>query len=543
MILREEKMQSHNNLQLFYSWTSLETFTHRFRNEWLLSILFLLLASGQKLFSNSFSIDTEGAISNQAAQYSAWYELNRFGLIWLKRVLRLYWYNNAVASFLCVALLPLVALLWGYLFYGVTRHRESFHLSFWAIPLMVSPVLAEQLGFLLQAPEINLGLILVSLSLMILMNVAYNLSYANIRSHIALIIVWTVLSIIIFTLTLSMYTAFLTIFISAVGMVYVLRFMGTSREERSRNKSFSAYICFPAAVTIISYILYSLINKVVLLILHKTTNSYITDQLRWGKDSLPHILTAIALHAKKMILANRIYYFIIFTVIAVIMFAIMLVKTFMRKNSWDVTLIFMAVLASPLLMSVLLGSASTVRTEFTYTWAASFIVMLFAQSLSSIKIHNAKIMLGKIAAWTLVLCIGWCQGLVTNRIFYTESVVYSQDIARAHQIAQQISALGLGETPQEPVVFVGSLPQLGNSDTYSADKLDLVGRSLFSITFSTQHGTWVKNHFFSAQGYTYKMPNTQQMNFADMETASMPQWPAADSIKVEKGVIIVNLQH
>ncbi|MDK6261053.1 hypothetical protein QP119_11720, partial [Corynebacterium frankenforstense] len=61
--------------------------------------------------------------------------------------------------------------------------------------------------------------------------------------------------------------------------------MGTSREERSRNKSFSAYICFPAAVTIISYILYSLINKVVLLILHKTTNSYITDQLRWGKDS------------------------------------------------------------------------------------------------------------------------------------------------------------------------------------------------------------------------------------------------------------------
>ena len=39
------------------------------------------------------------------------------------------------------------------------------------------------------------------------------------------------------------------------------------------------------------------------------------------------------------------------------------------------------------------------------------------------------------------------------------------------------------------------------------------------------------------------MPNTQQMNFADMETASMPQWPAAGSIKVEKGVIIVNLQH
>lgn len=47
-------------------------------------MLFLLLAFGQKLFSNTFSIDTQGIIQNNDALYKSWFELERFGLVLFK---------------------------------------------------------------------------------------------------------------------------------------------------------------------------------------------------------------------------------------------------------------------------------------------------------------------------------------------------------------------------------------------------------------------------------------------------------------------------
>ena len=65
----------------------------------IISMLFLLLAFGQKLFSNTFSIDTQGIIQNNDALYKSWFELERFGLVLFKKLTGTYLYNNALASF------------------------------------------------------------------------------------------------------------------------------------------------------------------------------------------------------------------------------------------------------------------------------------------------------------------------------------------------------------------------------------------------------------------------------------------------------------
>lgn len=65
-------------------------------------MLFLLLAFGQKLFSNTFSIDTQGIIQNNDALYKSWFELERFGLVLFKKLTGTYLYNNALASFTMV---------------------------------------------------------------------------------------------------------------------------------------------------------------------------------------------------------------------------------------------------------------------------------------------------------------------------------------------------------------------------------------------------------------------------------------------------------
>ena len=51
-----------------------------------ISAIFLIIAYGQKAFSNTFSIDTEEIISRSKALYNSWIRLERFGLLAFKYV-------------------------------------------------------------------------------------------------------------------------------------------------------------------------------------------------------------------------------------------------------------------------------------------------------------------------------------------------------------------------------------------------------------------------------------------------------------------------
>lgn len=61
--------------------------------------VFLFMGYELKMFGNSYSIDTEAMMQVPENLYRSWVGLERFGLLALKKVLGLYWYNNAVASF------------------------------------------------------------------------------------------------------------------------------------------------------------------------------------------------------------------------------------------------------------------------------------------------------------------------------------------------------------------------------------------------------------------------------------------------------------
>lgn len=72
-----------------------------------ISAIFLIIAYGQKAFSNTFSIDTEEMISRSKALYNSWIRLERFGLLAFKYVTGRYWYNNSLAGILMILALLL----------------------------------------------------------------------------------------------------------------------------------------------------------------------------------------------------------------------------------------------------------------------------------------------------------------------------------------------------------------------------------------------------------------------------------------------------
>jgi hypothetical protein len=506
--------------QTGYSVHDFSVFLAHFRGEIVISTLFLLLGFGQKLFSNAFSVDTQSIIQAPESVYGSWFELERFGLVWLKRLLRTDWYNNAVASFLMVVLLGIDALLWAYLFYKATDSKELYHPAFFMVPFVVSPVLAEQLGFLLQAPEVDIAMMFTAISLMYLSNAIQSRKW------------WQyVVSVVFASASISIYTALITMFVPAVAMLFLLKY----RHTKKMTVKMWLFIAISAGVCMASYITYFLANKIVMKAKGLDVNPYVSDQSRWGKDSLGKITQSITDHYIQIYAGNRIYYSVVFTLLSLMVTIFFVILVLRRRLGLFYWVVFELVCASPMLMSVILGSVPSVRTEISYPLAFAFVVFLAASELSAL--HSS---LWRALSWILVALIGLNQGLITNRIFYTESVVYNQDVLLSRSIADRIGEVSGTEIPSVPVVFEGSHSAACNKSCFNSGQLDLVGSSIFSITFSTQHGTAVKNQFMGTQGFQYAVPSKRQIKEADTKSQSLPHWPAQGSVVKEKDYIVVN---
>ena len=64
------------------------------------TIFFILLCYGIKIFYYDFSIDTEVILNNYALQLSAWQTIDRVGLVFTKKLFFLDKFNPFVANFL-----------------------------------------------------------------------------------------------------------------------------------------------------------------------------------------------------------------------------------------------------------------------------------------------------------------------------------------------------------------------------------------------------------------------------------------------------------
>lgn len=226
-----------------YSVCGLLQFSKHYAGQLIVSVLFLLLAFGQKLFSNTFSIDTQGIIQNEDSLYKSWFELERFGLVVFKKLSGTYQFNNALASFTMVVFFGISAVIWSYLLCGSTT-KAKLQPAFFMIPYVASPIFAEMLGFLLLGPEISVASFLVALSLMLWSN-------ANRPKKLSALLIVT--SIVCATLSFTMYLAMVTFFITGTAILYVLRYSDSKYQNHDKNES-RVFLIGSVIIFVISYI-------------------------------------------------------------------------------------------------------------------------------------------------------------------------------------------------------------------------------------------------------------------------------------------------
>lgn len=527
--------QNDNSSLTSYSLQGFLQFVMHNSKQIIISMLFLLLAFRQKLFSNTFSIDTQGIIQNNDALYKSWFELERFGLVLFKKLTGTYLYNNALASFTMVVFFGISAMVWAYLLCSAS-HTMKLQPAFFIIPYVASPIFAEMLGFLLLGPEISIAAILTAISLMMWANAAAS---SSAKQRILLVIA----SIVCATLSFTMYLAMVTFFITGTAILYVLKYSDSKYQNHDKNES-RAFLIGSVVIFVVSYALYKLLNALAMKVKGVTTNAYISDQSRWGKDSPSVILHNMGSHILALYSGEGIFYSVIFSICALCVFVAAIYHVITKKISLFSCLVVLLIVLSPTIMSFVLGGIPSVRTEMTYPLAFSFITMVLFSGIVFTIQRNAQSIRAEavtIVAWILIIAIGWNQALITSRIFYTENIVFTQDVLTAQEIKSRIDELGLGEHPNEPLVFVGNHVAKCNPDCYSADQLGLTGRSMLEIGFSTEHGTGVKKQFMvDVLGVYYNSATSEQIEQSEELAESMPHWPDPGSVAEKDGIIIVN---
>lgn len=479
-------------------------------------LFFLLLGYGIKLFGTAFSIDTEAIISITSTQYEAWHSLGRTGLVLFKYLIGTEWYNNQLSSFLMVSSLYISYLLIIYLLNNSEEKNNS--LLFFCIPFLSSPILAEMLGFLLTGMEIAIAISLIIISLMLLNNYFVN----GEKKFILFAIFFTFVSF-------SIYLAMTTILVTSVAFLFLLRV----EQEKVINRKHWRFLIYHIFLFVASYAFYVVFNKLSQFILNTSTHTYISEQFRWGKDNIDVILYNIWNHAIEMYSGHGIFYTYILSGILSYFILFNLFRLLKNKISIYTFGVAFFLGLSPLMMSFILGNKTTERTEMTYPLVFGFLMWYLYKA--HCHIHWFKKILS-----ILIIIIGFSQGYIVNRIFYTEAITYQQDVELVYNVKHRVDELGYGEKPNYPVAFIGSHATQCNNSCFSNTQLALTGRSLFEITFGNEHGTFVKNHFFSAQGVNYILPSNEQIQLATKLAETMPKWPSKGSVDLIEGIIIVN---
>lgn len=478
---------------------------------------FLILGYGIKIFNISISHDTEAIIAVPQNLYGSWLQMGRFGQIVLKKLLGTYCFNPYIAAFMMVIMMIVSAILWGYLFSIVSEKRNKIFLWIFGTVFFTSTIMAEQEAFLLQAYEVTVAIGLVAVALILLLEGKKEKNKFKIVG-----------AMLVLLIAFATYQAMVVLYVAGATSCFL--FYYENHEERN-FKDYIAYIGYLIGLFAVTYIVYFLINKLILFMLGIETTSYIDGQVAWTTQGIKSCLFNIYEHILEVIKGKTFFY----TPILKISIILTIIRLFLQKKKkcyWLYSLATIFMFICPFLMTIVLGNTPSHRTELNIPFVTAILVVQLA-----IFLQNKKRWMYNIAL-VAVFVIGMYQSQQTSRLYYTEYVQNQQDMMLATKISDRIEQLNV-DTSQIPVVFVGAHKMQRNLSCLSEKEFEMTGWSFFEISYSTGHGTWEMQHYLATLGIDYLYPSSEQIEIAENIANGMQAWPSTESVKFSNGVIVV----
>ncbi len=486
---------------------------------------FLALVYAGQAFSNYFYIDKEQLVNNPGSFYN-WNEIGRFGLILVKKLLNLSWYNPYLGGILLLVTLWLSAMAAGYLFYSVDKWFGAVPLGIFILLFLIYPTYVDQFLFQYQAFEVMLAVLFLLVSDWYLVRAVREQDNVAFAASVPLVVVAYGIYQNMASIQMCLY---LGIFLL---MVY---------EQKADKKIVRALIVRDMLHFVITLAGYAAIA----VFFWKAEGNYLGEQVGWGRGILA-TLRSIFYYFGMLVVSDGVYYTRAYVVccltgIAALFF---LVKR-LGKNAFWFVLGLAGVAVSPLFMSILMGGLIVPRIQMTLP-LANAVLWLFAFRVICTEVNEHR----KGAARVLAVLIGgmliFMNAAPMVRMFYTRDV-----IGKADEMMTTVIVSDLGRFPSsaagKPVIFLGHRDALTNPVCSEPDRTD---SCVFISAYEVQY-FFEPRYFFSTYriigywktlGYDWFCgPTAEMMPLAYEHGAEMPAYPCTRYIEEFDDYIIVKL--
>lgn len=512
----------------------------KYRSHIIIMGLFVFLLHGAKLNSDIIGIDTEDLIHLQEGFYDGWLQSGRYGLVGLKYLLGNVQFNPYFTGAMTLLLFAWAVSVFFMLFdkVGQAVGNEKARFLPWVLGgfLWIShPIMVEQFYFSLQSMEICIGILLTAVAL-------YFTDCITKKMH------WTyaVISVLLLIMTFSTYQIFVVLYIFGTVAILLLQALQAVSVGEVKAKQLLKPVVYYCVIFFTAFLLNTLITK-----LFFGNSSYLSNQIAWTNQSVKDCLINIAGHMVKAFTGyDSVFYHGGLLVLA--LFTLILLTVFLKKCGVKISVgavilfFYIAVLFTPFMMTVVLGSSPAIRSQLILPALMGFLGY-FSVELVGLYLQNDYKAWG--ARAVLAGCAGIClvggiaQAKVTSGLYYTDRCRYEHDAALARELIQRIEQINYGET-NLPVIVIGKKEFVGSNACIEGE---VIGRSFFAydtevepISFwSTRRVLGFMHNF----GTDYSIVPKERVAEAMEYSCYMPGWPYEGFVQEVDGMIIVKLSH
>ena len=495
---------------------------------WLAGILAVILGLvyGNQAFNNYYYIDKEIMV-NDAGSFYAYGDVGRFGMIFVKKLLGLSWYNPYLAGALLLITLWLTGMGGAYLFYSLDKRLKVAPLLIFMLLFLVYPTYVEQFLFQYQAFEVALGILLLVVSDWHLMLALREKSWLAFLLSLPLVVI-----------SFGIYQSMVPIQLCLYLGCFLMLLYGEEAEGKKRNVF--AAVGWVVAHFLIAFVVYEVIAK-----LFFTHMDYLTDQVVWKDTELKVVLMYIKGYIRDVVMAEGIYYTPTYNICWIIGLGAMalLFLRLKRKSVWY-GLGLLGVVLSPFFLTFIMGRFQFPRVQLTLPLACG-VLWLFG---SHVLLMELKAFWKRGAA--AFLAAAGCAMIFMNampmmRLFYTRDVIGKADEMTAAMLIGDLDDV-IAVHQGKPVIFIGHRQALVNATCYEEEvNGTYVVLSAFGIEYMMEPEYYYSTHrllgFFKTLGFKFRGPTMEMMSSAYEDSKDMVVWPLEGSIKEFDDYVIVKL--
>ena len=425
----------------------------------LVSLAAAVLCYGFLVFSGTIRIDTE-ELMNHPGSKLGWLSIGRFGLAFLKDILGLQTHHMVWSGLLFFLFFWLGANL---LTFGIYHFSGGKSYSYWIFLLLYSTsnIWSYQVYFSVQQAE-------VACAMLLLVSAAF-LSVQAVFEKMGAARIWRLLvSFVLLVLGLGAYQALAVYYIAACLIFFLVGIgceTGIEQEQKDGRlllRCFGLVLFFACA-----YAAYAAIADTWFM----AGADYMNAQSGWSRYRVTDCIKNVLRTAKNLLFASGPRNFSFYPA-AALFTAVWLVRIFAgiygrqggrRFVLWLLALI--ALLASPLFMTIYMGEMLVTRAQFALPLAAAFLGMYVIDGLSERGKRETKAQEQKrtagVCVWARrlgivfvsVVLLGQCT--YNLRLAYTDQVRFEDDAAKTEQLLTLLAKANGGTLPTQPIAFVG----------------------------------------------------------------------------------------